>query len=714
MRKEDLQNGMIVKLKDGKIIDDSDPYIVLDEEEEMPEHKNLGKSSMSLWTAFTLSFNNLLTKKARTILVSFAGSIGIIGIALILSLSSGFQIYIDNVQKDTLSTYPITINAATVDYSSMLQMIMGSADSDNKPSSDDTIHSDDVLLNMFKGVLAGSKSNDLKKFKAFLDENEEIKQYTSGIQYTYNLDLNIYDIRQEVVDGQQDNIITQLNPNNMFGQGVQAFFTSLAINELTQDQLVIMKGGDPATITISEKKLIVESATEEEKNMAYAMVVSNPSKIAIKISELMADFSAATSTGGSTGMDAMSMLGGMDLGIWNEMIDNPKLLQSQYEVMSVTNGTNKDTLFESLKENEIVLVVDKNGNLSDYNLYALGIKYSPTIEEVASGLATDMKGYKIEPSEFKHSDVLGKKYPMLLETDYYQKIDSNGNIDNDNGILVDIRQQIKSMQNPAGLLTQSQYDEIIEELLSNTELTLEIKAIVKAKEGVSATAIGGPIGYTHALTEKIINMQNAEIVAKGISGTEVASIDLSRPNSINIYCVDFESKEEIERIINEYNEGKPEEDQISYTDLIGVMMSSVTTIINAISYVLIAFVSISLIVSSIMIGIITYISVLERTKEIGILRSVGASKRDVKRVFTAESLIIGTMSGVFGIVVTLFLNIPINLIITLLSGLTGIASLPIVGALVLVGISMLLTFIAGLIPAQFASKKDPVVALRTE
>ena len=447
----------------------------------------------------------------------------------------------------------------------------------------------------------------------------------------------------------------------------------------------------------------------------FDVSIPDQGKIADEIVEVMGDFKSITGGSGNSQNDVLQMFSGMDLGIWNEMIDNPKLLQSQYDVVAMADGVNKDTLFDDLKANEIVLVVDENGNLSDYNLYALGIKTSPTIEEVASGLATNIDGYKIEPSSFNHSDVIGKKYPLLLETDYYQMIGTNGTIDNENGVLVDIRKQIKS--NPTDqtkMLTQSQYDAIVKDLLDKTEVTLEIKAIVKAKEGVSASAIGGAIGYSHELTELIVNKQNAEIVAKGLTGEQVPTVDLTKPNSINIYCVDFESKEEIERIISEYNEGKPEEDQITYTDLVGVMMSSITTIINAISYVLIAFVSISLIVSSIMIVIITYISVLERTKEIGVLRSVGASKKDVKRVFTAESLIIGTLSGVFGIIVTLILNIPINLIITLLSGLTGIASLPVGGAIVLIGISMLLTFIAGLIPAQFASKKDPVVALRTE
>ena len=268
-------SSRIIQLSDGELISDSNPIIkdetvdqsddrlisIVDDKELTKKEirKKNKKKRMSYWTALSLSFKNLLTKKARTILVSFAGSIGIIGIALILSLSSGFQLYINNVQKDTLSTYPITINAATVDYTAMLQMVINNADGDNTPSSDDKIHSDDVIVNMFKSVLEGAKSNDLKKFKVFLDNNEEIEKYTTGIQYTYNIGLNIYDVRTETREQTEETIVTQLNPNNMFSQGVQAFFTATAINRLVEDQLVTMKGKDPATVTTDEKREIIDN-----------------------------------------------------------------------------------------------------------------------------------------------------------------------------------------------------------------------------------------------------------------------------------------------------------------------------------------------------------------------------------------------------------------------------------------------------------------------
>ncbi len=744
-------SSRIINLSDGELVGDSNPVgeneqlgddklVSMADDESLTKKeikKKNKKKSMSFFTALSLSFKNLLTKKARTILVSFAGSIGIIGIALILSLSSGFQTYINNVQQDTLSTYPITINAATVDYSAMLEMVMNSGGGDNKPTADDKIYSNDVIINMFKSILQGAKTNDLKSFKSFIESNDELNDYVTGIQYTYDIGLNVYGRHLETIEGEPTEITTQLNPNTMFQEGVMAFFDTLAENETNKqidsvvDDIIITnaiktKLGITNSVMTPEENTMVANAKNALSDVEKEQIIStcpDSTRIAIMTStrpvlkakikaEIMSQFNSATSTG-STTMGDLSTLSNQDLGIWNEMLDNPDMLQSQYDVVAIQNGSDKNTLFKDLKFNEIVLVVDEYGNLSDYNLYALGIKTSPSIEEVASGLANNMKDYNIEPSSFNHSEVIGKEYPLLLETDYFQKIDKNGNI-SEAGTLVDIRTQIKSAQNFNNLLTPEQYNSIVDDLLDNSQIKLKIKAIVKPKEGVSATSIGGAIGYSHLLTEKIIELQNDAIEAKGLDAVSVQTIDIESPTSISIYCADFDSKAEIEKIIAKYNEGKAEEDQITYTDFIGIMMSSVSTIINAISYVLIAFVSISLIVSSIMIGIITYISVLERIKEIGVLRSVGASKKDVKRVFTAESLIIGTASGVLGIVITLILNVPINIIIETLAGLSGIAALPIGGAFILVGISMLLTFIAGLIPAHIASKKDPVIALRTE
>ena len=308
-------------------------------------------------------------------------------------------------------------------------------------------------------------------------------------------------------------------------------------------------------------------------------------------------------------------------------------------------------------------------------------------------------------------NTVGKEYKIFLDTEYYKDI-------NNNGTYVDIRSALQSKT-----ITKQTYNNYMSDMLADPDagIVLSIKGIVKPNANATATSISGDIGYTHALTEYMIEKINYAFGQNNpMNLPDTLKVDENNPTAMSIYCVDFESKKAIEALIADYNalvladENKGEDYEITYSDYIGIMMSSVSTIIESITYVLIAFVSVSLIVSSIMIGIITYISVLERTKEIGVLRSIGASKKDIKNVFTAESLIIGFASGALGILVTLLLTIPINIIIDNLAGIKGIASLPLVGAIILVIISMTLTIIAGLIPSRMASKKDPVEALRSE
>ncbi len=734
----DLANtysSRIIKLSDGLVDGDSDPYtdeaeddklisLANDSELSSKERKaKRKKKSMSFFTALGLSFKNLLTKKTRTFLISFAGSIGIIGIALVLSLSSGFQSYINNVQQDTLSTYPITIESATVDYSAMFEMAVNSmVDNDNNIEEVDKIYSEDVIVNMFKNILTGSKKNDLKAFKAYLDSSDEIDKYVTGIKYTYELNMNIYELQDS-----EAGIPTtqQLNPNNMFYQGIMEFFNAYAEKIIIQESLVDIyvkqelgiTNQTPTeeeqtridefknSLTDADKSAIVQGFDEETIELVKSNITDNEkANVAKKLLDMVN--SSSNAAGG------LNSLMGTDLGIWSEMLDNEALFNSQYEVLAIAEGDAK-TLYKDMQYNDVILVVDEYGRLSDYALYALGIKHSPTIKDIAQGMVDNMNGYIIEPSTFEFDQVIGKQYPLLLDSDYYLRIDADGNINNDSGTMVDIRKSIQSESNPTGLITPIQYQNILTDLLDNARVNLRIKAIVKPKDGVSASSISGQIAYSNKLTNHLIDMLNEDIATKGLTD-KLSIIDISSPQSISLYCADFESKNKIEEFIKRYNEDKSENQQISYTDYVGIMMSSISTIINAISYVLIAFVSISLVVSSIMIGIITYISVLERIKEIGILRSIGASKRDIKRVFTAESLIIGTIAGILGIAITLLLNIVINIIINSLVSLGSVAALPIGGAFVLIAISMILTFVAGLIPARIASKKDPVVALRTE
>ena len=646
-------SSRIIKILDGKITDDSNPYSVEEEEKEDRTSKANSKVSMNFLTALSLSLNNLMTKKGRTILTSFAGSIGIIGIALILSLSSGMQAYINRVEEDTLSSYPITVQEETIDMASMMTSLMG--ETEETEHEEGKVYSKNIVNDMLSTISTKIQSNNLEEFKKYLDdENSPIKDYINAVQYSYNLDLNIYK--------EDDDKVVQVNPSQIFAK---------------------------------------------------------------------------------LGMEGMSNMMLAETDVWQELLDNDELLQSQYDVIA---GKWPE------KYNEVVLIVDENNEIYDYTLYTLGILDQDELEEKYQKI---LDGEEVEDEDVKsytYDDLLNTKFKVLLNTDYYEK---------DEGIWID----------------NSENDDYIKEKLEDAE-EISIAGIIRPKEGTVATAMSATVGYTKELKEYVINeVNNAEIVKEqkenpdinvftgtefpeasnasfdfssltdeqrmymaSLSEEELANlmqqytenasatyegnlekmgvVDLDSPSSISIYPKDFESKEQIATEIENYNQkqrddGK-EENVITYTDIVGTMMNSISTIIDAISYILIAFVAISLVVSSIMIGIITYISVLERTKEIGILRSIGASKKDISRVFNAETFIIGLCAGLLGIGVTLLLNIPINMIIKAVTDISGIAKLPTAGAIILVVISMVLTIIAGLIKTKMASKKDPVEALRTE
>ena len=663
-----------IRLLDGQIIEDTDPY---DNVETTVDNTTSHKKRMSFFTALSLSFKNLLTKKARTLLVSVAGSIGIIGIALILALSSGFQAYVNNVQKDSLSSYPLTIEAVSMDFASMFGMLMDDA-AEETPSEEGVVNKNDVIVDMFKGFTTGSKENNLEPFKTWLDSNEEIQELTTAIQYSYHFNLNIYDNADKA----------QLSPNSLMYNGTIAwldvkFGAAVFPNFETQYKTA---NGLAADYTLTDVEIKAIKSTD-----AYGAALLN--------------YFNNNILGGSGMAMVASVMAMKDSYLTNmvEMLDNDKLLQSQYEVVAAASGMDKSNFFASLGAKDVVLVLDERGNLSDYALYTLGIKKSPTIEDIAGDLANDTTGdYQIPADDgYAYDTLVGKEYKVLLDTDYYKEI---------GGQWVDIRTALSEKT-----ITQAEYDGYVNAMLADETrgMVLTIKGLVKPAKNVTATSIDGDIGYTKALSELVIEKLNSALTANDKLPSSLG-VNTAKPIEINIFCNDFDAKQAVLALIEEYNETATEEDKISYNDLVGVLMGSVSTIINAITYVLIAFVSISLIVSSIMIGIITYISVLERIKEIGILRSIGASKRDIKRVFTAESLIIGFSAGLLGILITLLLCIPINIIISSLAGISGVAALPVVGAVVLVVLSMLLTFVAGLLPARIASKKDPVVALRTE
>lgn len=688
----------IVRLLDGVITDDSNPYT--DEEMEADiKAKEVGntnvkaagkkakksgkkqKTSMSFFTALSLSFNNLMTKKTRTILTAFAGSIGIIGIAMILSISNGIQLYIDRVQRDTLSSYPITLQAESIDISSMVTSMTGNSDS--AEHEDKTkIYSNDIMGDMINTMVKEVKSNNLSEFKKYIENGgSDIKSYVSDIQYSYDVPLNIY--MKDTSNG-----VEQLNPSTMF------------------DSIY----GEGATST-----------------------------------------SSAMSSGIGMGMFSNSS-------VWNQLLGNQQVLDEQYDVLAGHWPENY---------NEVVLVVDKNNEVDDYTLYSLGLK-DP--EEVRTLFKKMMVGESYETKKdisYTFDEILDTEFKLVMPTDMYKYNDVTGTWDDyskydkymtnvvNNGTDIKVCGIIRpnddavSTSISSGIgYTAKLTEYIIEEVKNseiakaqladtsvdvftgvpfdndrNTEITMDdvnaYMATLSPEESAQMQAMTSGMS-----DDQILQLFSASLKARTTDATldsnksKLGITDLDTPSQIDIYATDFDSKEKVQNIIKDYNklqqdDGK-EENVINYTDYVGIMMSSVSTIINAISYVLIAFVAISLIVSSIMIGIITYISVLERTKEIGVLRSIGASKKDVSRIFNAETLIEGFVSGALGIVVTLLLCIPANALIKHLTDISNVAQLPVAGGVILIIISMFLTFIAGLIPAKLAAKKDPVVALRSE
>lgn len=640
----------IIELKDGKVTSDSDPYTKVDKEKEDDKKK---KTSMSFLTALSLSLNNLMTKKGRTILTAFAGSIGIIGIALILSLSSGVQNYINRVQEEALTSYPLMIESNSIDITSFLEEQRNNFINAEENQDDNKVYSNDIIIDTLSVMSNQINNNNLEAFKNYLEnEGSHINDYTTAISYQYNLNLQLYKPDTE-------NGIVQVNPNT-----------------------------------------ILESIGYFDETAASIM---------------MSD-------------------------VFSELLENDEMNKQMYQVVSGRMPENY---------NEVVIMVDENNQISDYALYALGLKDQAELSEFFEKLAN---GEEIvtEQVSFEYDELLNLTFKLLLNTDYYEKV---------NGIWVD----------------KSNDEEYMKQKIEEAE-EIKVVGIIKPNENavVTNSSVGGVL-YTNDLEEYVINKINeAEIVKEQkenpdvnvITGLEfsdeefnidnlspeqqqylaslppeqlaeiieiyrdqanatyestllkLGSVNLDKPSAIYIYAKDFKAKDEIKNIIAEYNQKQEnsgnEDNVINYSDLVGMLMSSVTDIVDIVSYVLIGFVSISLVVSSIMIGIITYISVLERTKEIGILRAIGASKKDISRVFNAETLIVGLIAGLFGIGITLLINIPINLIIDNLAGINNLSALPLVGGIILVAISVILTVVAGLIPAKMASHKDQVEALRTE
>ena len=669
-----------IRLLDGRIVSDSaaEGARAAEQAETAPTQR---KTSMSFLTALNLSLNNLMTKKGRTFLTAFAGSIGIIGIALILSLSNGVNRYIERVQRDTLSSYPLQIDERTVDMTDTVAGLMD-LDLDDKDRADGKIYSGGRMTKLMSSWMSGVTENNLTDFKKWLEDPANgIDSLVSGIRYEYNTPLLLFRTDQETP--------VQVNP-------------STVMESTGMDSMMSMMGT------------------------------------------------------GSGIQETMMSSTARQLNVFQPLLDNEELLRSQYAVMAGRYPQAMD---------EVVIILNDRNELSDYTLYSLGIRDQSELKEQFDLL---MRGvpFETEDLEFTYEEMMSIRFKLLLNTDVYERYgalwsDRSGDAEYmakklENamelkivGVLKPTKSGFSSESGGIGyrtelvdwLLEQLKNSEIVQAQMATPETdvftgqpfsaveqdalelldSMEVNDFMEMLEDKGLIPAGMiPEQYRAFLTKDLLKQFVGEGVMMISGNTLQANLekmgvsDPDKPAAVLIFPKDFESKNKITAKIEAYNADVGEEKAVHYTDYVGLLMDSVTTIVNAISYVLVAFVGISLVVSSIMIGIITYISVLERTKEIGILRSIGASRKDVSRVFNAETLIVGFAAGVIGILVTLGLTVIANIILTNLTGIPDIAALPPLAGLILVGISMGLTLIAGIIPSRIASRKDPVVALRTE
>ncbi|TGY64989.1 ABC transporter ATP-binding protein/permease [Dubosiella muris] len=653
----------IVELKDGQIVSDSKP---VDEKENLEEagKEALKKPSMSFWTALSLSLNNLMTKKGRTFLTAFAGSIGIIGIGLIMSLSNGVQSYITSVENDTMTSYPITIEDNTMDMSVLMGAMMDMGD-ERTGHDDDRIYTKN-FANKILSSIAQTESNNLTEFKTFLQskDGEAFRSLAKAIEYDYDLTIHAY------------------NPNAK-----------------------------------TEKGLV--------------QVAPNGLMEAIGMSDMMSLREQFLSSSMNAGNE-----------VWNRLPDSQALRDDEYELVDGHWPENYD---------EVVIEVDENNEISDYTMYSLGLMDQDELVDNYNDLQAG-KIDEIEPGEsvvYTKDELLDTTFKLVLNSAFYEK---QGNLWIDksedeafvdqlvrDGLDVKIVGIIRPAQSTVShtsmggvyypqamqdyIIEKTNESDIVREQKENKEINV-FTGRAFSDEAFDPNALSDAEKMQLAQLDQKQLMEYMNTMSENANATyasnmiKLGAVDRDTPSSISIYASSFDDKEALGDLITAYNEEQEalghEENVISYNDMIGVMLSGVSDVINMISYVLIGFVSVSLIVSSIMIGIITYISVLERKKEIGILRAMGASKRDVRRVFNAETFIVGLIAGLIGVGITVLLNLPISMIVQHYTDVANIAVLPWQGGAILVAINLVLTMLAGLIPASMASKKDPVEALRSE
>ena len=775
-------SSRIVRLLDGKIISDSDPYEEkVEATEQTKKDKKAKKTSMSFLTALSLSFNNLLTKKGRTFMTAFAGSIGIIGIALILSVSTGVQTYIDTVQRDTLSSYPITMEAETVDSSALFAAMMGvnqEGESLN-PHDLDKVYANSTMYDMMNSLNnMETRSNNLKAFKKFLEENGEMQKYVSSVQYSYDMDLSIYtkDTNGKVMKSDVMELMRMMMGSYGISSNMMETMGSMSMGMNVWSEMMAGNDGELVSDTVKAQYDVIYGDWPKAYNEVVLLVNSRN-----ELSDMVLYALGLTTL--DTLMEAMeaTMSGqeiSQDLGPWTyeELCGmNFRVIPSAQKYQKQEDGSYLDLstsdaglsyLYDKsgfdlkvvgvLRPNEDAVSVSMDGAiayttaLTDYVMAQnaqseiLKAQLADKTMDVISGLAFET-GEEEELSVEEKAEAVKQYFAGL---DNAKKAELYGTImatPSESYIQQAVGTQLATMNEDAirAMLVQafaqqmgvdaSQVEGYVADMdaVSLQTYAAQVLSAVVAEEyakGVQVNLgtmtveqLAGMFDMAEFTTEEYVAMYETYLPKRYSESTYEDNLKLlgyadpDSPSKINIYAVSFEDKDRIADLIAEYNEKAAEEDVIEYTDYVALLMSSITTVINAISYVLIAFVAISLVVSSIMIGIITYISVLERTKEIGILRAIGASKKDISRVFNAETIIVGFTSGAIGILVTLGLIVIINIILHSVTGIANLnAILPPVAGVILVLISMLLTFIAGLFPAKVAAKKDPVIALRSE
>lgn len=777
----------IVKLLDGQIVGDSDPFDPAKEPAHSEVRKTVvtkgQKTSMSFLTALSLSKNNLMTKKGRTFLTSFAGSIGIIGIALILSLSNGVQEYINSVERSTLASFPVSIQHETVDYTSLMTSMMNVRDNAEENRDPDRIYTNDISTEMMKTMLSEMQTNNLAEFKEYLESDPDgISASIEEIQYSYDSNLYIYghsadgDIMQinpstvmSAMMGQSmaDNVsqMTSTYSSLMGSSSMSSYdaFRELLSTDMLKTEYEVLAGRLPEAY--NEVVVLVTDRNELSDVMLYTLGLRDQGELEGMMSSVMVGESFDLDTGDLSFSydDLMGMEFSMltapefyqknDDGTWTDMRSDSEFMEQAAEnglklkvvgilkpdadsLISSTNSggigyTHALTEYMIDKTNSSELVKEQKEN-PDVDVFT-GIEFPKADEEEEQPMSQSeamemLTGMLTEEQRTKLNEGIMAAITEEQQAQIQSAMMGMVSDEQMNSIMMGVLtpEQLTQLQSGAdvnSLLTDAQ----------KAQMSAQIAASLTAEQNAElSTMMNGMVDPTKMYTifmqvlttDQLRQLMDMTKEPETTDATYDGNLkllgvaELSEPSSMKIYATDFESKEKITQLIEKYNDSKIADDNqadvINYTDYVGLMMSSVSDIINAISYILIAFVAISLIVSSIMIGIITYISVLERTKEIGILRAMGASKRDISNVFNAETLIVGFSAGVIGIAVTLLLNIPINIIIENITGIANVALLPWQGGVILVVISMLLTLIAGLVPAGVAAKKDPVEALRTE